>query len=144
MESMAHLLEIVAPMRHRLIDHPLYGEVRDIQDLRIFLQSHVFAVWDFMSLLKSLQACLMCVATPWLPSAYPKSRRLINEIVLGEESDKFGDGDISHFELYLQAMVEAEADTSAIRTLIDESKSGCALPDAVSAHGSGGKHGGRQ
>jgi len=67
-----------------------------------------------MSLLKSLQACLTCVATPWLPSAYPKSRRLINEIVLGEESDNFGDEYISHFELYLQAMVEAGADTSAI------------------------------
>jgi hypothetical protein len=132
MKSMARLLEIVAPMRQRLIDHPLYREIREIQHLRIFLQSHVFAVWDFMSLLKSLQAYLTCVATPWLPSEYPKSRRLINEIVLGEESDKFGDGYISHFELYLQAMVEAEADTSAIRTLIDELKSGCALPDAVS------------
>ena len=88
-----------------------------------------------MSLLKSLQACLTCVETPWLPSPYPKSRRLINEIVLGEESDKFGDGYISHFELYLQAMVEAGADTSAIRKLVDELKSGLALPDALSVAG---------
>jgi len=88
-----------------------------------------------MSLLKSLQACLTCVETPWLPSPYPRSRRLINEIVLGEESDKFGDGYISHFELYLQAMVEAGADTSAIRKLVDELKSGLALPDALSVAG---------
>jgi DUF3050 family protein len=134
-ESITRLLEVVAPARQRLVDHPLYREIRDIQHLRIFLQSHVFAVWDFMSLLKSLQACLTCVATPWLPSAYPKSRRLINEIVLGEESDNFGDGYISHFELYLQAMVEAGADTSAIRNLIDELKSGRALPDALSVAG---------
>ena len=134
-ESIKRLLEIIAPARQRLVDHPLYREMRDIQHLRIFLQSHVFAVWDFMSLLKSLQACLTCVATPWLPSPYPKSRRLINEIVLGEESDKFGDGYISHFELYLQAMVEAGADTSAIRTLVHELKSGRAFPDALSVAG---------
>jgi len=134
-ESITRLLEIIAPARQRLVDHPLYREIRDIQHLRIFLQSHVFAVWDFMSLLKSLQACLTCVATPWLPSPYPKSRRLINEIVLGEESDKFGDGYISHFELYLQAMVEAGADTSAIRTLVHELKSGRAFPDALSVAG---------
>src|ERR1700716_1508416 len=122
-ESITRLLEIVAPARPHVVGHPLYGEIRDIQHLRIFLQSHVFAVWDFMSLLKSLQACLTCVATPWLPSAYPKSRRLINEIVLGEESDNFGDGYISHFELYLQAMVESGADTCPIRNLVDELKS---------------------
>jgi len=134
-ESITRLLEIIAPARQRLVDHPLYREIRDIQHLRIFLQSHVFAVWDFMSLLKSLQARLTCVVTPWLPSPYPKSRRLINEIVLGEESDKFGDGYVSHFELYLQAMVEAGADTSAIRTLVHELKSGRAFPDALSVAG---------
>jgi hypothetical protein len=66
-----------------------------------------------------------------VPSPYPKSRRLINEIVLGEESDNFGNGYVSHFELYQQAMVEAGADTSAIRTLVDELKGGRALPDAL-------------
>jgi hypothetical protein len=70
-----------------------------------------------------------------LSGLVPQQRRLINEIVLGEESDNFGDGYISHFELYLQAMVEAGADTSAIRNLIDELKSGRALPDALSVAG---------
>jgi hypothetical protein len=126
---------MIAPERERLVDHPLYSEISDIQHLRIFLESHVFAVWDFMSLLKSLQSRLTCVATPWLPSPYPKSRRLINEIVLAEESDIFGDRYISHFELYLEAMVEAGADTSAIRTLIDELRSGRLLPDALSVAG---------
>src|SRR5258708_3089477 len=115
-ESITRLLEIIAPARQRLVDHPLYREIRDIQHLRIFLQSHVFAVSDFMSLLQSLHAYLTCVVTPWLPRPYPKSRRLINEIVLVEESDKFGDGYISHFDLYLQAMVVTAADASAIRT----------------------------
>src|SRR6202158_778423 len=102
-ESIKRLLAIVAPARQRLVEHPLYREIRDIQHLRIFLQSHVFAVWDFMSLLKSLKAFLRCLATPGLPSTYPKSRRIINEIVLAEESDNCGIGYISHFELYLQA-----------------------------------------
>jgi hypothetical protein len=134
-DSLTRLRDIIAPARQRIEHHPLYREIRNIQHLRIFLQSHVFAVWDFMSLLKSLQASLTCVAIPWLPSPYPQSRRLINEIVLGEESDEFGNGYISHFELYLQAMVEAGATTSAIRTLVDELESGRALPDALSIAG---------
>ncbi len=78
----------------------------------------MFAVWDFMSLLKWLQAHLTCVTIPWAPSAHPQASRLINEIVLGEESDTFGSGYISHFDLYLRAMNEAGADTSAIRKLL--------------------------
>ncbi len=97
------------------------------------MQSHVFAVWDFMSLLKGLQAELTCVTTPWVPSSFPKSRRLINEIVLGEESDSFEDGFVSHFELYLRAMVEAGADPFSIRALISELKRGAMLDEALMA-----------
>lgn len=108
----------IAPLRNRLTSHPLYSSIRTPQQLRLFMQSHVFAVWDFMSLLKALQSALTCVRVPWLPSSFPESRRFINEIVLGEESDQFEGRAISHFELYLEAMREAGADTAPIHALL--------------------------
>ena len=108
----------IAPLRARLAAHPLYRSIRTEGQLRIFMQSHVFAVWDFMSLLKALQARLTCVAIPWLPTAYPASRRFINEIVLGEESDEYEGRPLSHFELYLEAMRQAGASTGAIDTMV--------------------------
>ena len=98
--------------------HPLYASIRTEDDLRIFLAAHVFAVWDFMSLLKALQIQLTCVSVPWTPTAYPASRRFINEIVLGEESDLYQGRAISHFELYLEAMHDAGADTRPIQQLL--------------------------
>ena len=108
----------IAPLRARLAAHPLYRAIRTEAQLRTFMQSHVFAVWDFMSLLKALQARLTCVSVPWVPTAYPASRRFINEIVLGEESDEYQGQPISHFELYLQAMHQAGASAEAIQALI--------------------------
>ncbi len=108
----------IAPLRARLAAHPLYASLHTEADLRRFMQTHVFAVWDFMSLLKSLQARLTCVSSPWIPTALPASRRFINEIVLGEESDEFQGEPISHFELYLRAMHEAGAQDTAIQTLV--------------------------
>lgn len=81
---------------------------------------HVFAVWDFMSLLKSLQIHLTCVSLPWKPSPYPAEMvRLINQIVLGEESDVDADGNpVSHFDLYLRGMEEVGADTTLIKKFL--------------------------
>lgn len=108
----------LAPLRERLAAHPLYPSIRTSKHLRIFMESHVYAVWDFMSLLKSLQRELTCVDVPWVPTPSPASRRFINEIVLGEESDEYEGRPVSHFELYLEAMERAGADTSAVRGLI--------------------------
>ncbi len=105
----------LAPLRARLAAHPLYSSIRTEADLRIFMQAHVFAVWDFMSLLKALQARLTCVSVPWMPTPYPESRRFINEIVLGEESDQYEGRAVSHCELYLEAMQQCSADVTPFR-----------------------------
>lgn len=118
--SIASIEERIAPLRQRLAEHPLYTSIRTEAQLRLFMESHVFAVWDFMSLLKALQARLTCVTTPWTPTKLPASRRFINEIVLGEESDEYEGQPISHFELYLRAMQQAGASTAGIHNLLSD------------------------
>jgi hypothetical protein len=116
--SIRYIEERIGPLRARLAAHPLYASITSPKHIRTFMESHVFAVWDFMSLLTTLQRMLTCVSTPWVPTPWPASRRFINEIVLGEESDKFEGRSISHFELYLEAMEECGADTGQIRNLL--------------------------
>jgi hypothetical protein len=108
----------ITEARERVIKHPLYANLDTHEALVTFMEHHIFAVWDFMSLLKSLQRNLTCVTVPWIPTGPTGSRRLINDIVMVEESDELGDGFISHFELYVNGMREAGADTTAIDSLI--------------------------
>jgi hypothetical protein len=100
--------------------HPVYRTFTDLEAIRHFMGYHVFAVWDFMSLLKALQIRLTSVELPWRPSPYPTEVvRLINQIVLGEESDVDCEGaPVSHFELYLKGMEEIGASTSLIREFV--------------------------
>jgi hypothetical protein len=123
----------IDPLRARLNAHPLYASIRTPEHLRLFMQSHVFAVWDFMSLLKALQSQLTCTTVPWSPTPFPASRRFINEIVLGEESDLFQGRAISHFELYLEAMQQARADTTPIRSLLSNVAHGSFSPSTLEA-----------
>ena len=109
----------ISEARRMVIEHPMYAALDNADAIRTFQEHHVFAVWDFMSLLKSLQRNLTCVELPWVPTGPTGSRRLINDIVLVEESDERHDGFISHFELYLDGMTEAGADTSVISAFID-------------------------
>lgn len=125
MNKMEEINAYIQDERAQLLAHPLYSKIRDIKDLRLFTQIHVYAVWDFMSLLKSLQGRLTCTQVPWIATAYPNTRYLINEIVLAEESDEYIDGRrLSHFEMYLDAMVSMGADTSAIDEFVTLIKQG--------------------
>lgn len=109
----------IAPLRNQLVNHPVYAHIRSLPQLRLFMEHHVFAVWDFMSLLKALQRNLTCVELPWVPVGTAETRYLINEIVLGEESDVDETGKrTSHFELYLEAMEQAGCRLEPIREFI--------------------------
>lgn len=109
----------ISPLIDNIVNHKLYAAIEDIEDMRVFMQYHVYAVWDFMSLLKTLQINLTCVNVPWLPVGDADTRYLINEIVTGEESDVDINGiRKSHFEMYLEAMEQCGADTSGIKTFI--------------------------
>ena len=110
----------ISLQKTQLLQHSLYEKVKTIEDLRCFLENHVYAVWDFMSLLKALQAKLTCTTTPWFATKNPETRYLINEIVLAEESDLTLDGKRqSHFEMYLEAMNDCGADTQEIETFLE-------------------------
>ncbi|RZJ17746.1 MAG: DUF3050 domain-containing protein [Acinetobacter sp.] len=122
-ENLARLQKAIAPLREEIINHKVYAAIEEIDDLKIFMQYHVFAVWDFMSLLKSLQVSLTCTSIPWFPKGSADIRYLINEIVAGEESDVDSHGvRKSHFELYLDAMQQCGADTKQIGTFIESLK----------------------
>ncbi|MEU3611080.1 DUF3050 domain-containing protein [Streptomyces sp. NPDC006872] len=117
--------------RKEVTAHPIYQRIEGREDMAVFLTHHVFAVWDFMSLLKSLQRDLTCVDVPWVPRGSAVSRRLINDIVLVEESDALGGGFTSHFELYRAGMDEAGADTTRIDTFLALIGEGHDLPSAL-------------
>jgi Protein of unknown function (DUF3050) len=125
------LKEAVEAARRRVIDHELYSRLDSLNPLLTFMQHHVFAVWDFMSLLKSLQRQLTCIDVPWVPTGPTASRRLINDIVLVEESDELGGGFISHFELYLHGMTQAGANRTAIDAFIGLVRGGTPIVTAL-------------
>ncbi len=132
-ETLRHALR---PERAQLVDHALYARLSGLDEVRTFMEHHVFAVWDFMSLLKSLQRALTCVDAPWTPRGDTTARRLINEIVVGEESDDApGGGFLSHFELYSNAMRQCGASTAAIERFIGLVRGGSSVHDALESSG---------
>ena len=134
LDPIDYLQQEVAQTRRLLLNNEVYQRLQTLSDLRRFMEHHVFAVWDFMSLLKALQRELTCVQVPWVPTANAATRRLINEIVLEEESDVDPHGQpTSHFELYVRAMEECGAYTGPIRRLVAAVSAGRSVAQALDA-----------
>jgi hypothetical protein len=115
----------IEAVRNQLLKHPVYGAVSTVPRLQTFMNHHVFAVWDFMSLLKRLQRDVTTVTLPWVPPPNAHHARYINEIVLGEECDEDGKGGYTnHFDLYLSGMRQCGADPSVILSIVADIRAG--------------------
>ncbi|TXD46667.1 DUF3050 domain-containing protein [Polaribacter sp. IC073] len=119
--NIVHIEKELFGLRNELKNHSLYKKLHTLEDVQLFMELHVFAVWDFMSLLKALQINLTCVSIPWVPVKNAELARFINEITVAEESDYDANGVIkSHYEMYLTAMFEVGAKTANINNFINE------------------------
>ena len=118
--------------RNKLINHNLYSNLNSKTKLIKFMETHVYAVWDFMSLIKALQRNLTCVDIPWTPNKNNLAGRLVNEIVLAEESDIDLEGNAkSHFELYKESMKEIGASTRTIDLFTEKVEKYKSYKDAI-------------
>ena len=117
------VIDHIKDSQKSLVNHKIYDNIKTIDDLKLFMENHVFAVWDFMSLLKGLQVNLTSTSTPWVPVENTEAARFINEIVLEEETDEIKEHHVtSHFELYLESMKEIGANTSVIERFVSDIK----------------------
>lgn len=123
---------LLADLKSQLERHPVYAAIDSLASLRTFVQHHVACVFDFMSLLKSLQQDLAPARAPWLPPRDPAAARLINAIVLDEETDALphrpGEHG-SHFEWYLDGMAQLGADTTTTQRWLAAIREG--MPPAM-------------
>lgn len=132
---LAQLQETLSPHKDKLYSHPLYSCIHNQRETQIFMENHIFAVWDFMSLLKKLQNLFTCTTFPWIPKDNPKHVHFLNQIVIGEECDDLGSGNsataISHYQIYLNSMKETGAKSEAVEQFINLIKGGKFWKDAL-------------
>jgi hypothetical protein len=99
------------------------------------MEFHVFAVWDFMCILKKLQNSFTCTSSLWIPPTDSQLAYFINSIVVGEESDDLiicgSQNFLSHFDLYIESMKDIDANTLPINNLINQIKNGASWKDAI-------------
>ena len=130
--NIEHIQKEITSFREELKSHRLYQQLQTIEDIKIFTQDHVFAVWDFMSLLKTLQRELTCVSVPWVPRKKGKLTQFINEITLAEESDVDLSGESkSHFEMYLDAMRHMGSETHKIEVFLSKIHQNSSIEEAL-------------
>ena len=130
--NIQHIQKEITSLREELKSHRLYQQLQTVEDIKIFTKDHVFAVWDFMSLLKTLQRDLTCVSVPWVPRKKGKLTQFINEITLAEESDVDLSGESkSHFEIYLDAMRHMGSDTHKIEVFLSKIHQNSSIEEAL-------------
>ena len=130
--NIQHIQKEILSLREELKSHKLYQQLQTVEDIKIFTKDHVFAVWDFMSLLKTLQRELTCVSVPWVPRKKGKLTQFINEITLAEESDVDLSGESkSHFEMYLDAMRHMGSDTHKIEVFLSKIDQNSSIEEAL-------------
>jgi len=138
MSNQSTLQAAIKPLQDELLAHEIYGSINSVEAVQHFMRFHVFSVWDFMSLVKRLQRDLTCTSTPWTPPTNRPAAYIINQIVLGEESDDFDTGKvtnaISHYELYLKAMIEVGTDPIEVTKLVSMIQRGLDFKEALDAH----------
>ena len=132
MNSIKYIETELKPLRNQINAHAMYGQLSTIEDVKLFMQNHVFAVWDFMSLLKALQSSLTNTNVPWTPKGNGSVARFINEIVMEEESDVNEKGEVkSHFEMYIDSMDQIEANTAPIKKFTNAIHNGASIDTAA-------------
>jgi hypothetical protein len=136
MEDCLELLsKSLDPLMKKLGDHPLYQNITSIKALQHFMEHHVFAVWDFMCLLKELHRRIVSTSAPWFPAKDPLSAHLISSILVDEEGDLAEDGKtyLSHYDLYLQSMKKVGANTAPMSQFLSELRNGVPVEEALNA-----------
>jgi hypothetical protein len=130
--NIVHIEKELTDLRNQLKNHSLYKRLNTLEDVQTFMSLHVFAVWDFMSLLKAIQINLTCVSIPWIPVKNAELARFINEIVVAEESDHDAHGVVkSHYEMYLDAMAEVQADPRKMNNFLETLQSNISVGKAL-------------
>ena len=119
-------------LQREVDNHRLFKAVSCRESLKIFMESHVFCVWDFMSLAKSLQQSFTCTTVPWIPPKNRQGARVMNEIILEEESDLISEESCSHLELYMDAMEEVGADLCQIESVLANIERGKPFESGIS------------
>lgn len=132
-DNLKSLRTNLEPLLKGISEHALFPQINSISQIRIFMQEHVFAVWDFMCLIKELNRRLVCTQSPWLPPIDAFSAHLIGEILIEEESDLAEDGVnyACHYDTYLLAMEKIGADTTPIKKLLSLLSNGHSIEDAL-------------
>jgi hypothetical protein len=79
-----------------------------------------------------LQQDLTCTKVSWFPAENARAARLINDIVIGEETDVDPDGSyVSHLDLYLRAMADVGASTRQFDTFRSLARVGSSVEAAM-------------
>ncbi|MCW5588083.1 MAG: DUF3050 domain-containing protein [Legionellales bacterium] len=127
------LTQRLSPLTSQIVSHPLYSEIASIPQLRLFMEQHVFAVWDFMCLLKELHRRIVSTAAPWFPPRDALSANLISSILVEEEGDLTENGVdyASHYDIYIHGMDNINADTRPIKQLQSLLMNGSNITEAL-------------